>query len=138
MKLLSVTAVSILLLLNSAVCFAQDDALANTQQLLTTPALRDAAIAKSPGGQIADRQVQSLAGNQQNTDEMYKISSDIFAGMVAETGGDPVKMQALMDKAKNDPKWFAEHLNAKDRQSIEAMSHKISTAPTTRLPAASQ
>ena len=143
MKLIS--AFTLLIALSSgAVCFAQEldaaskEALAKTQQLLTTPAEREAAISKSPGGQIADGQIKALAGTQANTDEIYKITSDIFASMVAETGGDPVKMQALMDKAKNDPKGFADHMNAKDRKAIEDVSHKISVAPNVRQPAGSQ
>jgi hypothetical protein len=110
---------------------ASSEALAKTQDLLKTPALRDAAIQKSQGAQLVDTQVKSLGGNSANVDSIYGLSSDIFEDLVKESHGDPLKMQELLSKAKDDPKGFAEHLSDKNKRALRDVAGKIGGAPTT-------
>lgn len=115
---------------------ASTEALSKTQKLLTTPNLRDKAIHESAAAQTVDAQVRALAGNEANTEQIYGLSNEIFADLVKETGGDPVKMQEILSRAKDDPKTFYDHLSEKNRKALHDTSLEISRQPTTnRAPA---
>lgn len=109
---------------------ASIEALTKTQELLTTPALRDGAVQKNQGAQLVDTQVKSLGGNSANVDSIYGLSSDIFEDLVKETHGDPVKLQEFLTRAKDDPKGFAEHLSEKNKRALRDVAGKIGGAPT--------
>ena len=110
-------------------------ALAKTQALLQTPAEREKVVNETGAAQTVDAEVKAMAGNPANTENIYKLSSDIFADLVKQTNGDPMKMQQILMDAKNDPKAFYEHLSEKNRNSLHDIAGKISDSPAIRKPA---
>jgi hypothetical protein len=117
---------------------ASTSALADTQTMLQNPAQREKLIDNSQSAQTVDAQVKSLAGNQQNTDEMYKISGQVLEDLVKETGGDPVKMMQIMNQAQTNPDSLMDHLSKESKDSIHSVTTTIENSPTTaaRKPAA--
>jgi hypothetical protein len=114
---------------------ASTAALGQTQVLLQTPAEREKVVNQTAAAQTADAEAKALAGNPANTEDIYKISSDIFADLVKQANGDPQKMQQMLIDAKNDPKGFYERLSEKNRRSIHEISGKISDSPAIVKPA---
>lgn len=116
---------------------ASTEALSKTQNLMTNPDLRNAAISKSPDAQLVDTQVQALGGNAANAESIYGLSSAVFEDIVKKTQGDPVKLQELLKQAKDNPKAFADQLSEKNKAALQDIAGKISDSPTTaRNPAA--
>jgi len=104
---------------------ASQEALKQTTQLLRNPIERNTQISKDTKAQMIDRQVQSLAGSEMNTEAIYGLSADIMAELTEKTHGDPVKMMEILEKAKNDPKGFAESLSPKNRAQLKTISTQI-------------
>lgn len=110
---------------------ASTEALQKTMNLLQSDAVRQEAITKSPDAQAADAQVKAIGGNQANTEAIYQLSSEVFEQLVQQTGGDPVKMQAIIQQAKDNPKAFYEkYFSAQDKAKLQNLSVKISPAPS--------
>lgn len=115
---------------NPTVSLAEEDqsaamALIMTQGMLTDPSKRAEAISETEGGAAADAQVRQLAGNQANTEEMYKIASDIFASLFDQAKGDPQKMMELMAQAQSNPQAFAAGLTAQQKEAISRLAKQI-------------
>src|SRR4051812_45740097 len=90
---------------------ASNDALVSTQKLLTDPALRAKAVKENSGAAQAHQQADLAAGGGANTEALYGLSSEIFEDMVKQTGGDPLKLQELIQKAMKDPESFGKNLS---------------------------
>lgn len=104
---------------------ASDEALARTQAMLRDPSQRDKATAATKQAQFVDQQTQSLAGTPENKNAIYDLSADIMESLVQKTNGDPEKMKALLDQAKNDPKAFADKLTPEQQKKLQEISRKI-------------
>lgn len=129
-------AVSVLLVLCGAVsAFAQgldpvsQAALAATLQLLREPALRNPAIAGNPQAAGIDRQIQSIAGSPQLTQEIYELAAEIFSDLTRSSGGDVGKMSEALERATTDPVGFATTLSASTLERLHAISIRISDRP---------
>lgn len=106
-------------------------ALQQTQAMLTNPALRNAAIGKDAAAMQANAQTQTTAGTAANTERMYQISSNLMAELVKQTGGDPIKLQLLMQQAQADPQAFAQqHMSAADQAAVHQLSLQVPAAAT--------
>jgi hypothetical protein len=103
-------------------------ALQDTQQLLTNPSLRTQSIRKDPAAAKVDAQVEQVTGGGANKEEAYQISSDIMNEIVKKTGGDPVKMVEMLERAKTNPEAFFKSLSPEQQEKIRRLS--------TRMPAA--
>jgi hypothetical protein len=120
---------------NKALDAASSEALQKTVIDLKNNSNRKALIKVSPDAQRADSQVQSLAGNAANTDAIYSLSSDIFEKIAQASGGDPAKMQEIMNQAKDNPKAFYEkYFGAQEKAKLRQVSGKISSSPTMAQP----
>ena len=82
--------------------------------------------AKTSAGKAADQKaLAAVAGNAGNQQELYNISADIMPFLVQQTGGDPVKMQALMQKAQTDPEGFFNSLSPEIQAKIQSLANEV-------------
>ncbi|MBY0471433.1 hypothetical protein K2X30_09720 [bacterium] len=109
---------------------ASSKALEQTQKLLTNRAQRGEVIKDSPSARSVDQQVHTLTGNPQTADEVYQLSAAILEDLVKETGGDPVKMQAIVNGAQTNPNAFEHHISDQNRSALKTLERKISNDPT--------
>lgn len=122
------------LVASPSVSFAQDMdassemALQQTQQLLENPNVRNEAIRKSDSAQAADAKLREVAGSEANTQEMYMLASQIFANMAKDSGGDPAKMQEMVQRAMSNPEAFANSLTPEQRAQLKDLAAKSPAA----------
>jgi hypothetical protein len=117
---------------------ASVSALTDTQNMLQTPAQRNKVISNNPTAQTVDSQVKALTGNDQTANELYTISGKVLEDLVKETGGDPVKMMEIMNKAQTNPESLMDHLSPENKAAIHSVSQTIDNSPTTRAPASAK
>ena len=108
---------------------ASREALGATLRMLQDPALRGAAISGSPQAGAADRQLQSLGGSPQLTQELYGLAAEIFADLARGTGGDVQRMSEALERGRTDPAGFAAMLSPATLQKLRELSVKISDRP---------
>lgn len=101
---------------------ASMEALTKTQDLLKNPAIRQQAIQGDAAAQAADAQVRALAGRGIAPDQVYELSNDVMADLVKQTGGDPAKMQAIVERAKADPASLKQYLSEPSREKIRQLA----------------
>lgn len=89
---------------NASADEASETALQQTQDCLRGQNCESAATA---AGTEADRKaLETVGGNPAEKQELYNIAASIMPILVQESGGDPQKMQAILEKAKADPEGF--------------------------------
>lgn len=85
--------------------------------------------AKTEAGKVADKKaLEAVAGNVSAQQELYNISAEIMPILVQQSGGDPAKMQALMQKAQTDPEAFYKSLPADIQAKIKATASAVEKA----------
>ena len=99
-------------------------ALEQVQKMLITPTDRAAAIANSPGADAAHSNALNMVGSE-NIEEIYAISAIVMADLTKSAKGDPIKMQAILDKAKAGPKAFFQSLSPASISAIKKLAPKI-------------
>lgn len=99
---------------------ASEQALRETQQLLTTPAARNEAVKRDPKAQSADKALDSFGGG--NKEDIYKLASDVFAELVKESNGDAKKMQELLQQYSRDPAAFANRWTPEQKARLKEIS----------------
>jgi hypothetical protein len=112
------------LLIFSVRAIAQE-ALAKTQHLMTTSSEREAALKQDPAAADADKRARDLMGSKENTEEFYKISSEIFKDQTEKAGGDPAKLKEQMSEAKSNPEEFGNSLPESELSKIRNLASKI-------------
>jgi hypothetical protein len=102
------------------------EALAKTQQLLTTPTSRDRAI-REEGDKAhkADAFARDIAGSQANHEAMYQVSSQIFAEITQASDGDVDKMQEKLTQAMANPEGFFNGLSETNKKAVRELSEKV-------------
>lgn len=100
------------------------DALKQTIQMLTDPNLREKAMQESAQGKETHDAVMSLAGDEQNAQEMYELAAGIFQDLMTQSGGDPQKAMTELEKAKKDPAAFAAKLKPEHIKKLSAIAKK--------------
>lgn len=108
--------------------FAQEDldpALKDVQDLLRTESKRNEVIKANPKAQQADDfALQAVGGNHALKNEVYDVSADIMATVQKLSGGDPAKMNELLQKALQNPGAFLKSLPADQRARISDIAAK--------------
>ena len=99
-------------------------ALEQVQKMLVTPSDRATAIANSPGAGAAHSNALNTVGSE-NIEELYAISAIVMADLTKSANGDPIKMQAILDKAKADPKAFFQSLSPASISAIKKLAPKV-------------
>jgi uncharacterized protein (DUF2126 family) len=109
---------------------ASDEALTQTQQLLTDPSKRAKAIENDTAAKQADQNARSLGVTQANTEEIYALTADIMATLVKDSDGDPVKLQATVQEALKNPEAFRSKLTPAQIQRIKGLAQRIDAEKT--------
>ena len=82
--------------------------------------------ALSSAGQAADQKaLDAVGGNAANKQELYNLSAEILPILVQQTGGDPEKLQALIQKALTDPEAFFNSLPADTQAQIKNLANTV-------------
>lgn len=102
---------------------AEEKALAETQRILTNPTERSKAIGKDEAALNADHNLKSLAGEQ--TEEMYGLAADVLGSLAQETGGNPDKMDEILQKAMSDPASFAARFSPEQMKKLRGLAEKL-------------
>lgn len=88
---------------------ASDEAIRQTQSLLTDRSQRNDIIAKDAKAKSVDDNVNSLMGG--NSESLYQSSaSDFLPYILKLADGDPAKAQAILQEASQNPQKFLESL----------------------------
>lgn len=97
-----------------------------TQNMLRSPTERQQAINADQSGAArkADDTTRKLLGNQ-NTEKAYSLSADLLQQFVAQTGGDPEKLQALILELQSNPHALEKYLSPAQREQIRGMASDI-------------
>ena len=102
------------------------DALADTQKLLQDPQARAAFSKDSPDATKATDFIKGISkGNQKIEQDIYSLSSSIFANIVKEANGDPQKIMELLAKAQSNPSSFTQHMSPADREKLSQMAKEL-------------
>lgn len=101
----------------------QEAGLQQTRQMLENSQERQAVIDKDANMKKTDQQVRSLAG--ENTDDVYRLSSQIMERITHEANGDPTKLQQLMEKAQSNPEAFANSLSPDEKAKLQDLSKRV-------------
>lgn len=118
------------LLLLAATAFADKAPVADqamieaAQEGITNPAKRSKAIKKSAAAAKADATVQAIGGPEAAQD-IYQLAADVVSDLMKQTGGDPDKMQAILEQAQKDPEGFAKRFPASRRASLKKIADKV-------------
>lgn len=100
-----------------------EEALKNTQDMMTNPSQRAEAIGGNAKAKEVDRMVNDLMG--ENSEEMYKAAAkDFMPYIVKMSDGDPKKMNEIMTQAMRNPAAFAESLPPELKQKISDLAAK--------------
>lgn len=109
---------------------ASQEALAATLMMLRDPALRGPAISGNAQAAGIDRQVQGMVGGSpQLAQEFYELAAEIFDELAQGTGGDVVRLNEALERAKSDPAAFATLLSPATLERLRALALKISDRP---------
>ncbi len=114
---------------------ASSEALLKTQQLLTTPDIRNKALSENPNAAAVDKQVEALTGGGANREAVYSLSNSIFSDMVKNSHGDVNEMNQILLKAKDNPSEFYNQLSEENKKQLRELSEKIPGASSGPKPA---
>lgn len=98
-------------------------ALQQTQDLLINPAERQKALNADPAAKANDAKVQKLLGA--DSQKAYELSAQLMSTIVAQTGGDPQKMQQLMLELQSNPHALEKLLTPAQRDQIRKMASDL-------------
>lgn len=101
-----------------------EEALRLTQEMLKDPAKRNIQINQSAQGKAAGQKVKDVAGSSENEQAIYELAADVFGSMSEETGGDPEKMQQLLNDGLKDPESFAKRFSPEELQKLHEIAAK--------------
>lgn len=122
-----------LTLLNSAL--ADESALRNTQQMLKSKQQRNAAIKDDKIAVEIDKKVETLAGTEQNKEEIYDLASQLLETISREAKGDPEKMSQLLMEAQSNPQAFYEkYFTPEQKAKVRGIATNIENQKTPTKP----
>jgi hypothetical protein len=102
---------------------ASDEALLKTQALLNDPKALKALQEVDEKAKKVDQSIDKMTkGDAAKKAEIYSISADVLQSIIAETGGDEKKLEALLLKAQSDPEGFYNSLSPAQKARIKAAS----------------
>lgn len=108
---------------------AGDQALLETQQVLTNPTSRGNAIANDPAARNADKQLRDVAGNPQRAEAIYGLAADMMSNLTSASGGDPDKMDTILQGAAANPESFLKSMTPEQRKKLREIASEIEGPP---------
>lgn len=110
------------------------EALEKTKNLLRSESQRNAAIEKSSEAQKYTQKMDQMGMNQNQKNQTFEISPDIFDKMVKEQNGDAEAVKRLLMKAQQNPEEFYKSLPPESRNQIRSLSSEIESIMTGKPP----
>ena len=107
---------------------ASSAALAETLKALANPNGSSLPLGNDAAATESDRQIRSIAGSPQLTQEVYGLAARVLAELVQSTGGDVGKLSEALERAQSDPGGFAATLSPQTLQQLRDLSDKIAGA----------
>lgn len=98
-------------------------AVKDTQNLLENPARR-------PQDNAAVQKVKQLGDPRGQSEEIFKLSSQVFEKMAKDLQGDPAAMQKFLDEASRNPAAFAEQFSPEQKQRLKEIGDQLATPST--------
>ncbi len=102
-----------------------EQALHQTQSLLTSPTQRNEYLNQQPQAATADQQVKALTSSPEQQTKVYEISSEVFATTTQQSNGDVAKQQELLNKAAKNPEEFLKSLPPDQQNAIRGLAEQI-------------
>ena len=102
-----------------------NEALEKTTALLTTPSQRNEALQSDSKALEADQNVRKFLGSDKNTEEFYKLASEIFKDQVNKGNGDVKNLNNQMDEAKANPEAFGSSLSNEQLKQLRDLASKV-------------
>ncbi len=102
-----------------------DEALSKAQEVLTNPSKRAEAIRGDAKAMDTDRKVKELAGDEQTTEQIYGLSSDVLKAMLNSVGGDSQKLQQLIVEVGQNPEKLKQFLSPEALKKLENTAKSI-------------
>lgn len=112
------------------------EALSETQKVMQHPRAREEFLKSSPQARDVDVRINMMGGiDESKKQEMYDISSQITAKVAEMAGGDPAKMQKILEEAKRDPaafyqKFFTDEQRARVKELAKSVEKNQKSTPT--------
>lgn len=114
---------------------AQQTPLSQTQSVLKNPNERQQVIQQE--GERARRADefagQAVGGDAQKKEQLYGLSSDVMTVIDQQSGGDPNKMNELLQKAQKNPKAFYDSLPPEIKKQIKGLADDIESSKNSGL-----
>lgn len=104
---------------------ANQQALQQTIETLTNQAKRQKALEGSTDAQRANKQAADIAGNEENLNQMYRVTASVFEEIAKENGGEFSNMSEQVSNAMKDPEKFFNSLSPKNRALIQNLVKDI-------------
>lgn len=101
----------------------QQKALGGAIQELTDPSKREAAIKNDPKAVKSDQMVKEVGGEY--SEEIYQLAGKVMESLASEAGGDPEKMEKILEKAQKNPEAFANTFSDEQKRMLNQLSKKI-------------
>lgn len=98
-------------------------ALQQTQELLINRGERQKVLNADPAAKANDAKVQQLLGK--DSQKAYELSAQLMSTIVAQTGGDPQKMQQLVLELQSNPHALEKLLTPLQRDQIRQMASDL-------------
>jgi hypothetical protein len=105
---------------------AEDAAMKDVQDLMRSESQRAEVIKQSPKAQQADSfALQAVGGDAALKNQVYDVSADIMGTIKEMSGGDAGKMNALLQKAMQNPDEFLKSLPAEQQAKIRGIANQV-------------
>jgi len=98
----------------------------STINLLKSQKDRQKAVEANPSAKDVDNKVSALAGSNQNKEEIYGVSANVFERIVKEANGDPAKMQQMMNEASQNPEaFYNKYFGDGDKAKVREIANQV-------------
>ena len=116
----------IVFVMTAQIVFADDSSGSALQQTQDCLRNQTCASALTDLGKAADQNaLDVVGGNAASKQELYNIAAEIMPALDQNAGGDPQKMQALIQKAQSDPSNFLNSLPPELQAKIKAAANSV-------------
>jgi hypothetical protein len=106
----------------------------DTQQMLTDPTERKKVLERDSRAGAVDAQARKVVGDE-NMADVYALAADLMGSLANETGGDPVKLMELMERAEKNPEILRDKLTPEQMAKLRAIAGRIPAAAPQSPPA---
>lgn len=99
------------------------ESLRRVQQDLINPAARQKILNGDSKAKEQDKKVQGLLGS--DSEKAYEISAELIETIHKKAGGDPVKIEELVNELRTNPMAIEKHLSSQQKAKIRKMANDI-------------